>query len=103
MRRALPFLAATALLAGCASPETQLRTALQDAGLSKPVSSCMAKRMVDRLSIWQLNKLRSLKKLQGKAASEISFDEFLKRTKGLRDPEILGVATTSGLICVVTG
>lgn len=103
MKRLLPAIAAIGLLAGCASPETQLRTALTDAGLSKPVSSCMAKRMVDRLSIWQLAKLRSLKKLQGKGATEISFDEFLKRTKGLRDPEILGVVTTSGLICVVTG
>ena len=103
MKRALLVTAAMALLAGCASPETQLRTALQDAGLSKPVSSCMAERMVDRLSIWQLNKLRSLKKLKGKAVGEISFAEFLKRTKGLQDPEILGVVTSSGLICVVTG
>ena len=103
MKRALLCVAATALLAGCSSPETQLRTALQDAGLSKPISSCMAERMVDRLSIWQLNKLRSLKKLKGKTAGEISFAEFLKRTKGLQDPEILGVVTSSGLICVVTG
>lgn len=102
MKRALPILTVTALLAACASPETQLRTALQDAGLSKPISTCMAERMVDRLSIWQLNKLRSLKKLQGKGVSDIGFEEFLKRTKGLRDPEILGVVTSSGLICAVT-
>lgn len=102
MKRALIVIAATAVLAGCASPETRVRTALQDAGLSKPVSACMAERMVDRLSIWQLNKLRSLKKLQGKGARDIGVDEFLKRTKGLRDPEILGVVTSSGLICAVT-
>ena len=37
-------------LAGCATPETRIRTALTEAGLSKPVASCMADRMVDRLS-----------------------------------------------------
>jgi hypothetical protein len=35
---------------------------LTDAGLSKPMAGCMADRMVDRLSPFQLNKLNGLKK-----------------------------------------
>ncbi len=86
-------------LSACATPETRIRTALTDAGLSKPVASCMAVRMVDRLSLWQLNKLRGLKTLQGKEMRKISIDEFVKRTKALQDPEILGVVTSSGVVC----
>lgn len=88
-------------LAACATPETRIRTALTDAGLSKPIAGCMADRMVDRLSLFQLNKLNGLKKLQGKKASQITIDEFVKRTKALQDPEILGVVSSSGVICAI--
>ena len=88
-------------LSACATPETRVRTALMDAGLSKPISACMADRMVDRLSLIQLNKLSGLKKLRGQDMRKLSVDEFLKRTRSLQDPEILSVVTSSGLICAV--
>lgn len=97
---ALVAVAALALSA-CATPETRVRTALIDAGLSKPVASCMADRMVDRLSLIQLNKLSGLKKLRGQDVRKLTVEEFLKRTRSLQDPEILGVVTSSGLICAV--
>ena len=100
MRWAGPVLAAMTL-AACATPETRVRTALMDAGLSKPIASCMADRMVDRLSLIQLNKLSGLKKLRDKDVRKLSFDEFLKRTRSLQDPEILGVVSSSGLICAI--
>ncbi len=99
-RGALPLLLAVTLT-GCATPETRIRTALVDAGLSKPIASCMAGRMVDRLSLMQLNKLRGLKKLQDKNVQQLSIAEFVKRTKALQDPEILSVVTSSGVICAV--
>jgi hypothetical protein len=90
-------------LSACATPETQIREALVDAGLSKKVSACMAGRMVDRLSLFQLNRLRGLKKLRDADAGKITVDQFLARTKSLQDPEILGVVTSSGVICAVSG
>lgn len=84
-------------LSACATPETYIRTALMNAGLSKPVAACMA----DRLSLIQLNKLNGLKKLRGQDMRKVTVDEFLRRTRALQDPEILGVATPSGLICAV--
>jgi hypothetical protein len=95
--------AAGALLTvtACATPETRVRTALIDAGLPKPIASCMADRMVDRLSLIQLNKLSGLKKLRNQDVGKLSVDQFLKRTRSLQDPEILGVVTSSGLICAV--
>jgi hypothetical protein len=94
--------ALTLSLAGCATPETRIRMALTDAGLSKPVAGCMAGRMVDRLSLWQLNKLRGLGKLKGKKAKDVTIEEFVKRTKALQDPEILGVVTSSGVVCAIS-
>ena len=88
-------------LSACATPETRVRTALMDAGLSQPIAACMADRMVDRLSLIQLNKLNGLKKLRGQDMRKVTVDEFLRRTRTLQDPEILGVATSSGLICAV--
>ncbi|MEH6757060.1 MAG: hypothetical protein V7676_06070 [Parasphingorhabdus sp.] len=88
-------------LAACATPETRVRNGLISAGLSKPVSACMADRMVDRLSLMQLNKLNGLSKLQKSDAGDISVKEFVKRTKALQDPEILGVVTSSGVVCAI--
>ncbi len=94
-------LALIAGLAACATPETRVRNGLMSAGLSKPISSCMADRMVDRLSYAQIDKLNGLGKLRKRDPGDISVNEFVKRTKALQDPEILGVVTSSGLICAV--
>ena len=100
MKRLVAVIAVLALSA-CVTPETRVRTALLDAGLPQPIAACMADRMVDRLSLIQLNKLSSLKKLRSRDASQLSVDEFLKRTRSLQDPEILGVVSSSGLICAI--
>ncbi len=91
-------LALIASLAACATPETRVRNGLMSAGLSKPIASCMADRMVDRLSYAQIEKLGRLDK---RDPGDISVNEFVKRTKALQDPEILGVVTSSGLVCAV--
>ncbi|MEP3225335.1 MAG: hypothetical protein ABJO01_05125 [Parasphingorhabdus sp.] len=88
-------------LAACTTPETRIRNGLISAGLSKPVSSCMAERMIDRLSLIQINKLNGLAKLRKQEPGDISVNEFVKRTKALQDPEILAVVGSSGLICAV--
>lgn len=100
MKRLIAIASVLALTA-CATPETRVRTALMDAGLSKPIASCMADRMVDRLSLIQLNRLSGLKKLRSQDMRKVTVEEFLKRTRSLQDPEILGVVSSSGLICAV--
>jgi len=101
MNKLVVALGFTIALTACATPETKVRKGLMSAGLSAPISACMAERMVDRLSLFQLNKLNGLGKLRKRKAGDVSFNEFAKRTKALRDPEILGVVTSSGLICAV--
>lgn len=94
-------LALIANLAACATPETRVRNGLMSAGLSKPISACMADRMVDRLSYSQIDKLNGLDKLRKRDPGDISVNEFVKRTKALQDPEILGVVTSSGVVCAL--
>jgi len=97
-----PILIASALaLTSCATPQTRIENALVEAGLSEPMAGCMAERMVDRLSLLQLNKLRGLKKLKNPDAENMSIGEFMKHTKSLQDPEILGVVSSSGAICAI--
>lgn len=91
----LPFV----LLAGCATPETRLRNGLVDAGLSQPVAACMADRMVDRLSLVQLRRLAALGSLRDQPIRELSTEQFFRKVRALKDPEILGVTTSSAALC----
>ena len=86
-------------IAACAVPEARLRTGLESAGLPRPLSACMAERMVDRLSIAQLLRMRDLPK----ARDSRGLPEFLRSVRALGDPEILAVSTSSAAVCAVRG
>ena len=77
------------------TPRSQLESGLRDAGLSAAVSDCMAGRMVERLSLLQLRRIAGLPK----ARSSGSMDQMLYRLRALKDPEIVGVATSSAALC----
>lgn len=82
-------------LAGCAVPEAKLRTGLTRAGLSPPLSACMADRMVDRLSLIQLRRMADLPR----ARTAQTVDQVLRRVRALGDAEIWGVSTSSAALC----
>jgi hypothetical protein len=93
--RASILLGLALTLAGCAVPEARLRAGLVRAGLPKPLSACMAERMVDRLSLKQLMRIADLPK----ASRSESIDQFLHRVRALGDAEIVGVTTSSAALC----
>ncbi len=99
---ALPVLLALSL-AACATPEQRVRTGLMDAGLSRPIATCMAQRMVDRLSLLQLRRIGRLGDLRDSNVRELTVDQFLRRSRALGDPEILAVMTSSGALCAIRG
>ncbi|MBY4637874.1 hypothetical protein K5P26_12060 [Sphingopyxis sp. XHP0097] len=102
MKRFISPLAVLALtLSACATPETRLRTGLNNAGLSKAMSGCMAERMVDRLSLLQLRRLSSLGSLKDREITDLTLDQFLRKVRALKDPEILGVTTSSAAVCAL--
>jgi hypothetical protein len=102
MTRSLAAFAAAAILAlpGCATvAESRIRTALTDAGLSAPVSSCIADRMVDKLSMAQL---RSIGRLSEGSRKELTLPEFLQYYQAALDPEIYAVIAKAGIGCALT-
>ncbi|WP_221793533.1 hypothetical protein [Aquisediminimonas sediminicola] len=91
------------LLSACGLPEQKVRTGLINAGLRPPMAGCMAKRMVERLSISQLQRLGALGNLKDKDWRELPMDQFLHNVRALKDPEILSVTSASALLCAVNG
>ena len=89
------------VLASCASvAEDRVSSALMEAGLSRAMSECMAERMVDRLSLRQLNDLRRLAGLR-EEARDMPITEFLDRARSIVDAETYAVVTRAGLACAV--
>lgn len=97
----LTTLGIAALVAGCTTPETRLRNGLMAAGLSRSASTCMAARMVDRLSFDQLRRLSDLSKIRQDRLGEMRVGEFWHRVRALRDPEILSITARAGLSCAI--
>ena len=97
MRLKPAFLLAPLALAACAIPEARLRAGLVNAGLSRAMAACMAERMVDRLSLAQLNRIGDLPR----AREAVSVSEFLHRVRALGDMQIVGVSSSSAALCAV--
>jgi hypothetical protein len=89
------------LLASCASPESQLRAGLQNAGLSQPIAGCMAHQMIGKLSLIQLRRISSLSNFQRDSVGEMSIDRFLHNVRALKDPEVIAITSKAGLGCVI--
>lgn len=103
MKRSLLILAPLLALSACASPETRLRTGLINAGLSKTQSSCMAQRMIDKLSLLQLRRLSSLSNFGDEKLANMSLNRFMHNIRSLNDPEILAITTRAALGCAISG
>lgn len=90
MLAALPL-----VLAGCVQriAESRVRTALVGAGLSQDISACMARRMVDRLTIAQLRKLEAL---QGPKRTVADYVQAVRR---VGDADVIEVTASSAALC----
>lgn len=98
-------LAVSALLVvtACASPESQIRSGLVNAGLSQPMAGCMASQMIGKLSLIQLRRLGSLGNFKSESVREMSIDRFLHNVRALKDPEVLAITSRAGLSCAIAG
>jgi hypothetical protein len=88
-------------LAGCVQTiaESRVRSALVAAGVSEADSTCMAQRMVDRLTIAQLRKLEALKARPGEAARPATLSEYIERVRRVGDAEVVAVTASSAGLC----
>ncbi len=91
------------MVTACASPESQIRSGLVNAGLSQPTAGCMASQMIGKLSLIQLRRLGSLGNFKSESVREMSVDRFLHNVRALKDPEVLAITTKAGLSCAISG
>jgi len=83
------------LLSGCVEKiaESRVRSALVDSGLSERTSACMAKRMVDRLTISQLRRLQALR------GPKRSLADYVIAVRKVGDREVLEVTASAAALC----
>ena len=96
MRRMRVALALIALAAsGCVEKiaEHRVRGALVEAGLGERDANCMARRMVDRLTIAQLRRLEALK------GEKRSVADYLLAVRRVGDMETITVTASSAALC----
>lgn len=105
MKKLIPSVLAAALLtAGCsASYENRIASRLADAGLARPMASCMAARMVDRLSTSQLKQIARFGKGLDRDVKDMTVGEVTRRFAAIGDPEIIEVMARAGLGCAIAG
>ena len=104
MRKSMIAVAAGSLiLSGCVQQiaESRVRSALIDAGLNERTADCMAGRMVDRLTIEQLQKLERVKARPGERESGLSLTDYLERVRRVGDAEVVTVTASSAGLCAI--
>lgn len=101
MKNFILLLVVAITLSACGPIEGKVRTGLMNAGLSKKQSTCMAPRMVDRLSITQLRRIASLGNFKDESLRAMGWDRFMHNVRALKDPEILGVVSSSAVVCAL--
>jgi hypothetical protein len=103
MIRSALAISALLVVTACASPESQIRSGLVNAGLSQPMAGCMASQMIGKLSLIQLRRLGSLGNFKSESVREMSIDRFLHNVRALKDPEVLAITSRAGLSCAIAG
>ena len=103
MRLPLTLAILALAIAGCVQTiaESRVHAALVDAGLSERNASCMADRMVDRLTIDQLKKLEALRARPGERERPVTIAEYLERVRRVGDSEVIAVTASSAGLCAV--
>jgi hypothetical protein len=92
------------LAAACAQTfEGRVAGRLSEAGLSRPIAECMAKRWVERLNLLQLNKISDLSgDLQRERGhGKLTVGRFIARVRAVDDPEIFSVVSSSAAACAI--
>ena len=105
MARIVPLAAVLALALGaCAQTyEKRVRSSLTEAGLSPSLASCLAGRMVDRLSAGQLQSLGRLARDVDRRERDMTVAQFLGRYGGRLDPDVAAVLARAGIGCAIAG
>lgn len=103
MKRIVSMMLLGLALAGCmtVSKTERVREALLRAGLPPRMASCMADRLVERLSNDELRQLAHVAKLPRQDVGGMSIRDIEERVSAIGDPHIVKVVTKSGIGCAI--
>ena len=100
----LAIAGAIAVYTGYADPVIKrgVQASLMDGGMGEKRAAYMADRMVERLSLWQLYKLRQgMAPLEGETEQPEGLGETIKRLRQGTDTETVAVVTSSAGLCAI--
>jgi hypothetical protein len=100
MIRIFPLFALLCLTA-CGPIEGKVRSSLINAGIGPEPAACMAKQMVDKLSLLQLRRMASLGNFQDEKLKDMTKERFFHNVRALKDTQILTVTSAAWLKCTV--
>jgi hypothetical protein len=83
--------------------QAQVRTALLDAGLPRPMADCMAEPLGRDLSVGQLKSLQRVARTARTAPADMTTQQVMNLLKRDLDPETVGVVVRAGFGCFVRG
>jgi hypothetical protein len=103
MRRLLLLLLTLLPLTACSQAfEGRIASRLDEAGLSRPMSECMAERWVKRLGVFQLRRIQRLAEDLESEGENLTIAGLIGRVREMDDPEIVEVVTRSTVVCALT-
>lgn len=104
MRKSLPMAGLIFLtVAGCASPESRVRSSLMNFGLPYAAADCLAENAAPRLSSQQIKDLSRLSGLSERRVGDMRVGELTELLARSGNLEMVEIFARAGLGCAIMG
>jgi hypothetical protein len=104
MRKTLPLTGLILLtVAGCASPESRVRSSLLNFGLPYSAADCLAENVAPRLSSGQIKDLSRLSGLSERRIGDMRVGDFTEMLARSGNLEMVEIFARAGLGCAIMG
>lgn len=104
MRKSLPLAGLILLMvAGCASPESRVRSSLMNFGVPRGTAECLAEHAAPRLSSQQIKDLSRLSGLSERRIGDMSVGDLTGMLSRSGNLEMVEIFARAGLSCAIMG
>lgn len=104
MRKIIPVASLILLtLAGCASPESRVRSSLMNFGLPYAAADCLAENVAPRLTSQQIKDLSRLSGVSERRIGDMKVRDFTEMLARSGNLEMVEIFARAGLGCAIMG